>query len=298
VTDARLVMCGNHVGGEPVIRGLLDAGFEFAWFVAQSPRQAAEAGVSGYFDYRPLAVERGIPVYEPESFALTADADVEFFRQQRFDLLVQGGWQRLFPEAVLETLSIGAIGVHGSADFLPKGRGRSPLNWSLIEGRRRFLMHLFLITPHADDGDVFDVEDFDITDFDDIQTLYWKYSIVLRRMHIRSVPRLLDGSYATVKQTGTPSYYPKRTPEDGRIDWQEMDVWQVYNAVRAQSRPYPGAFGEIDGASYRIWRCRPFDTRLTYPEADYGSCVERFEDKMIVNCRGGLLLLDEVEEMA
>jgi methionyl-tRNA formyltransferase len=290
-------MCGNHVGGETVVRGLLEAGVRFDWFVCQSPEQAAEAGVAGYFDYRPLAAEHDIPVYVPESFSLKAEPDVAFFGEHRFDLLVQGGWQRLFPEEVLATLRIGAIGVHGSSDFLPKGRGRSPLNWSLLEGRRRFVMHLFLIRAGADDGDVFDTEMFDITEFDDIETLYWKYGIVLRRMHIRSLPRLLAGEVEPIPQHGAPSWYPKRTPADGRLDWEEMDVWQVYNAVRAQTRPYPGAFGTIDGTTYRIWRCRPFDTRIAYPDAEYGSCVERFGDTLIVNCRGGLLAVEDYEEL-
>lgn len=288
-------MCGNHVGGEPVVRGLLEHGFAFEYFVCQTPEQAQRAGVAGYFDYRPLAAEYGIPCHVARSFSLRDDEDVAFFREQRFDALVQGGWQRLFPEPVLETLRLGAIGVHGSSDFLPKGRGRSPLNWSLIEGRRRFIMHLFLIQAGPDDGPVFDVETFDINDHDDIETLYWKYSIVLRRMHIRSLPRLLTGEFEPVPQQGLPSYYPKRTPADGRIDWEEQDVWQIYNAVRAQTKPYPGAWGEVDGQIYRIWRCRPFDTRITYPDAPYGSCVERFGSRLIVNCRGGLLLLDEYE---
>jgi methionyl-tRNA formyltransferase len=294
----RLVMCGNHVGGEPVVRGLLEAGYRFAWFVCQTREQAVEAGVSGYFDYGPLALDNDIPVYHPESFALDGERDRAFFEEHRFDLLVQGGWQRLFPDAVLQTLRIGAIGVHGSSDFLPKGRGRSPLNWSLIEGRRRFIMHLFLITAGADDGDVFDTEMFDINEFDDIETLYWKYSIVLRRMHVRSLPRLLAGEIESVPQHGVPSWYPKRSPSDARIDWEEMDVWQIYDAVRAQTRPYPGAFGEIGGTTYRIWRCRPFDTRISYPDAGYGDCVERFGERMIVNCRGGLLVVEDYEELS
>ena len=29
-------------------------------------------------------------------------------------------------------------------------------------------------------------------------------------------------------QVGEPSYYPKRTAQDGRINWETMDVWQIY----------------------------------------------------------------------
>lgn len=292
----RLVMCGNHAGGVKAIEGLVAAGYRFEVFVCLTPQQAAQHGISGYFDYRPMAEKLGVPVYIPQSYALTAADDLAFFREGRFDLLVQGGWQRLFPAEVLSSLLIGALGLHGSADLLPKGRGRSPMNWSLIEGRRRFLMHLFLIKPGVDDGDVIAVKDFDITPHDDIETLYFKYGLVYRDLLLQLLPAVLSGNFTTTPQLGTPSYYPKRTPEDGRIDWEAFDVWQIYDFVRAQTRPYPGAFGEVvDGSIIRIWRCRPFDTRIRYDHAAYGAVVERFGNRLLINCRGGLLLVDEWE---
>ncbi|MCP4149740.1 MAG: hypothetical protein GY757_18485 [bacterium] len=114
-------------------------------------------------------------------------------------------------------------------------------------------------------------------------------------MILRILPGLLQGTLKIIPQKGTPTYYPKRTPEDGLIDWEEMDVFQVYNFVRAQTRPYPGAFAIIEGKKYTLWRCRVFDTRLTYKDAEYGDIVEQFGDKIVIKCRGGLLLLDEYE---
>ncbi|MCA8925482.1 MAG: hypothetical protein KDD82_26985 [Planctomycetes bacterium] len=291
----RIVMCGCHVGGEPVIRALLEAGHAIAHFVCLTPEQGARYAVSGYYDYRGLAEEYGIPVYHPKSYALNAPEDRAFFAAHPFDLLVQGGWQRLFPEHVLSSLRVGAVGIHGSADFLPKGRGRSPMNWSLIEGKKRFVMQLFLIRPGVDDGDVFDFEIFEITPFDDIETLYFKYSIVFRRMLLRNVSKLLAGEVETIPQVGEPSYYPKRTPADGRIDWEHMDVWAIHDFIRAQTRPYPGAFGRVGGETLRIWRARVFDTKLAYRGVPYGECVERFGERLVIHCRGGLLLIDEWE---
>jgi len=171
------------------------------------------------------------------------------------------------------------------------------LNWSLIEGRERFLLQLFLIKPGVDDGDVFAVEDFDITSFDDIETLYLKVAIAARRLLLRHLADLLAGKVEFRPQLGEPSYYPKRTPEDGRIDWESMDLHQIYNFVRAQTRPYPGAFGAVDGRMLRIWKARPFDTRLDYPSAVYGAVVERFGERLLINCRGGLLLVEDHEAM-
>ncbi|MBO9536960.1 formyltransferase family protein [Herbaspirillum sp.] len=289
----RMVMCGCHQGGENAIRDLIHRGYIFDYFVCLTPEQAAQANVSGYYDYRPLAQSLGIPVYIPETYGLTSEADLGFFAQQRFDLLIQGGWQRLFPEKVLATLGIGALGLHGSADKLPKGRGRSPLNWSLIEGKSRFLMHLFMIKPGADDGDVISIVDFDITEFDDIETLYFKYDLSYRKLLLDNLPSVLAGQHKTIPQLGQPSYYPKRTPADGEIHWETMDVATIYNFVRAQTRPYPGAFAIIQGKRTQIWKCRPFDTRLRYDDADYGAVVEQFGTRLLINCRGGLLLVDE-----
>lgn len=44
----RIVMCGCHVAGEAVVRGLLDAGIEFAAFVCLTPEQAVREKVSGF----------------------------------------------------------------------------------------------------------------------------------------------------------------------------------------------------------------------------------------------------------
>jgi len=288
-------MCGCHEGGLKTVVGLIEAGYCFESFVCLTPEQAKKYQVSGYYDYRELAKSNGIEVYIPKSYSLKSKEDLEFFQTKRFDLLIQGGWQRLFPAKILETLKVGALGLHGSADLLPKGRGRSPMNWSLIENRKRFLMHLFLIKPGVDDGDVIAVKDYEITNYDDIETLYFKYSIVYRQLLLENLPTILSGNFSVIPQLGEPTYYKKRTPQDGHIDWETMDVFQIYNLVRATTRPYPGAFAQVGADLIRIWHCRPFDSRIIYSDVRYGEIVERFENRLLINCRGGLLLVDEWE---
>jgi methionyl-tRNA formyltransferase len=77
-----------------------------------------------------------------------------------------------------------------------------------------------------------------------------------------------------------------------------VDVWQIYDFVRAQTRPYPGAFAWIGDKWVRIWRCRVFDVRIRYDNAGYGDCVERFGERILVKCCGGLQLLDDYEILA
>lgn len=292
---SKIVMCGDHVGGKPIIEALLKAGYRFDYFVCLSPLQGMENKVSGYYDFSLMAKEQDIPVYIPETFSLTSEADIKFFKDNKFDLLIQGGWQRLFPAEVLRSLSIGALGYHGSSELLPKGRGRSPLNWSLVEDKKRFIMHLFFMKEGADDGDVIDHEVFDINDYDDIETLYFKYAISNTRLLLRNLDGLLKGKFKAIPQEGEPTYYPKRTERDGEIKWDSMNVRQIYNLVRAVTAPYPGAWAHLNNRRVVIWKARPFDTTLDYPEASVGTIVEEFGRKLIIKCIDGLLLIDELE---
>jgi methionyl-tRNA formyltransferase len=293
--NQRIIFAGCHVFGQWLIERLSAARWHFTYVVCPTPKMADAEHISGYSDLGAAAAQYNIPVYRPASYALRTAEDHEFFEREKFDLLVLGGWQRLFPENVLRTLRVGAVGVHGSSDFLPKGRGRSAFNWSIIEGKQRFVTHLFLMKPGVDDGDVFDYEFFDITPFDSIVTLNQKCAILIARMLERSVPCLLDGTLKAIPQQGKPSYYKKRSPDDGLIDWEELDVWTIHNWVRALTRPYPGAFGVLNGVMTTLWKATVFDTRITYKDASYGEVVEVFDDCLIVNCRGGLLKVEDWE---
>jgi methionyl-tRNA formyltransferase len=291
----RIVMVGCHELGGHLLPRLVEAGINVDLLLTISRSVAEAEGVSGYVDLEPLARQLGIPVRIAERYSLEADDDLAMFERERFSVLIQGGWQRLIPRRVLDALEVGAIGVHGSADPLPKGRGRSPLNWSILEGRKRFVLQFFLMTAGVDDGAVFASEDFDLTPFDTIRTAYYKNAIITARVLARDIPRLRSGELRPRPQVGIPSYYSKRTPDDGKIDWEEMDVWQIHDLVRAVTRPYPGAFGLLDGQERRIWRAQVFDTRILYEGRPYGAVVERFDDALIVNCRGGLLLIEDFE---
>ncbi len=297
MSDKKIAMCGCHETGWFLIHDLLEEGIKIHYFITLTKAQAKQEKVSGYRDFTDLARKYDIPVYTPKKYSLKSDQDISFFQEHQFDLIISGGWQRLYPKEILDTLSIGAVVGHGSPDFLPKGRGRSPLNWAIIENRSRFILHQMVVKAGVDDGDVFDFEVFDITPFDDIRTLYYKIKILSKRMLLRSLPGLLEGALVLRPQRGEPSYYPKRSPEDGRIDWENMDVWEIHNFIRAQTQPYPGAFARLKDADYTIWKARVFDTRITYPDAAYGDIVEHFDDRLVVNCRGGLLLIDDYQRV-
>jgi methionyl-tRNA formyltransferase len=291
LNNPKIVMCGCLETGWEVVRYLLDNDIPITYFVTITHEKAKQQKVSGYENFEDLSKKYNIPIYYADKYSLQSEKDLQFFKNNKFDLLIQGGWQRLFPEDLLKTLKVGAIGIHGSSEFLPKGRGRSPINWSLIENKKRFIIHYFLIKPGADDGDIFHFESFDINMWDTCRTLYYKNSIITKKVLLKWIPKLLNGEYNIFPQQGEPSYYPKRNYEDGIINW-NRNVFDVYNFIRALTHPYPGAFSYIDGILISIWRAQPFDTRITYFGARIGEIMEVFKTgDFVVNCNDGLLLV-------
>jgi methionyl-tRNA formyltransferase len=291
--NKKIVMCGCHEVGYNSIKSILEKGVKIHYFVLISKEKANQQKVSGYVSFEDLAKKNNIPIYYVETYSMKSDNDIAFFKKHKFDLLIQGGWQRLFPEKVLKTLSIGAIGVHGSSEFLPKGRGRSPINWSLIEGKKRFILHFFLMKSGVDDGDVFHFEMFDINLWDNCKTLYYKNSILTTKVLSEFIPRILSSNLKKIPQIGAPTYYKKRTDEDGLINWEET-VFDIYNLTRAITRPYPGAFSYLENEKVFFWNTQPFDSRITYPLAIQGEVVEVFNSKdFVVNCNSGLLLITD-----
>lgn len=264
------------------------------------PEQGEHHRVAGYHDLTPYAKEHGTEVYTPRTYSLRDPADRERLAGAGLDCLLVIGWQRLIPEWFLDRLPRGAFGMHGSAEPLPRGRGRSPLNWALAEGRTSFLTHLFRYDDGADSGAVVGRQRFDITPWDDCETLHFKNRMSMTRLLDRHLGSILDGTVAPVPQDPgiEPTYLPKRTDEDGRIRWTDMTMSRLHDHIRCQTHPFPGAFSHLNGDSERFhfWRGQPFDTHLTDLDTRPGTVVERFYDgSFLVSTWDGSVLVREVD---
>jgi methionyl-tRNA formyltransferase len=60
------------------------------------------------------------------------------------------------------------------------------------------------------------------------------------------------------------TYFGRRRPEDGRIDW-FAPAAQTVNLVRAVTRPFPGAFTLTARGRLYVWRARAVPARGAAP---------------------------------
>jgi methionyl-tRNA formyltransferase len=275
-------------------------GWHVDLLISLRPDQGSQHRVAGYQDLRPYAKEHGIELYTPYTYSLRDPGDQESLAGADLACLLVIGWQRLIPDWFLARLPRGAFGMHGSAEPLPRGRGRSPMNWAIDEGRTSFLTHLFRYDAGVDSGAVAGRQRFDITPWDDCETLHFKNRMSMTRLLDEHLGSILDGTVTLVPQDPgiEPTYLPKRTDEDGRIRWGDMITSRLHDHIRCQTHPFPGAFSHLNGDTdrFHFWRAQPFDTHLTDLGTRPGTVVERFYDgSFLVTTWDGSVLVREVD---
>lgn len=260
-----------------------------------SPEVTKKNQVSGYKGLNVLTEKYGIPVFEADSYFLTDEKTQKFMEENQFEIGISMGWQRLMPKSVLDCFEYGVYGFHGNSGYLPFGRGRSPLNWSIILGDTRFNLNLFRYDEKADSPNVFATEMFSITPHDDIRTAQYKNMICSKKL-IRKLLKAYQENNIVIRTESNDfdSWYGKRTAADGKIDFHAR-TREIYNLVRGVTAPFPGAFCMSGDKKVIIWEAHPFDEMIDFSEFAPGEIVDIFDNKPIVRTVDGSLLIDRYE---
>ena len=260
-----------------------------------SPEVTKKNQVSGYKGLSVLTEKYGIPVHEADSYFLTDDKTQKFMSENEFDIGISMGWQRLIPKSVLDCFKYGIYGFHGNCGYLPFGRGRSPLNWSIILGDTRFNLNMFRYDEKADSPNVFATEMFSITPHDDIRTAQYKNMICSKNL-IRKLLKAYEEDNIVIRTESKDydSWYGKRTAADGRIDFHAR-TREIYNLIRGVAAPFPGAYAMIGEDQVTVWEAHPFDEMIDFSAYAPGEVIDIFDDKPVVRTVDGSLLIDRYE---
>lgn len=259
---SRIAFAGCKYTTRDCITHLHKSGFQVDYLITISPAIAEKNAVAGYENLTEFAEQNGIQVYSAQRYDLKSEKDTAFFREQGIDALLVIGWERLIPEPILEILGRGAFGMHGSPKGLPYGRGRSPLNWSLLCDEKAFSTSLFKYNVGVDAGEIVGTVTFDINQYDTCQTLHYKNRMSMNLLLEQHLQSILDGTCDYQPQPDAePTFYPRRRPEDGMVDWHNT-AHRIYNFVRGLTRPYPGAYTLYEDKKVFLWRSQPFGTFL------------------------------------
>jgi methionyl-tRNA formyltransferase len=247
---------------------------------------------SGQCSFDDVAERLGARLVETPD--VNAASTVEAVRALEPDALFVVGWSQLVRDDVLALAPRGVFGMHPT--LLPRHRGRAPIPWAILSGLARTGVTLFeIVDGTADSGPIVGQVEIPIASDETATTLYDKIAGAHVELIRRCVPLLVAGEAPRAPQDPRrASAWPKRTPADGIIDWDTRALY-LYDWVRAQTRPYPGAFTFLGEDKVIVWRARPLAIEVDAPG---GTIVDERTDGPVVACGEGALLLEEVETTA
>ncbi|MCE5279249.1 MAG: methionyl-tRNA formyltransferase [Planctomycetaceae bacterium] len=210
---------------------------------------------------------------------------------QRPHVVVVVGWYWILPPELLAMAPGGFVGVHGS--LLPRYRGQAPLVWAILRGETQAGATMFYFDDGMDTGDIVDQRTVPIGPEDSIAEVLAAVQEQTIDMVATHAQGLLEGTAPRRRQNALEATYGSlRRPEDGRIDW-SASALEVHNFIRAQSRPYPGAFTTLgDGRELRIWRASVF------PMPYYGIAglvAQPFDGGIVVLCGQGAIIVRDCQ---
>lgn len=202
------------------------------------------------------------------------------------------GWYWLLDSEALYLVPNGLWGIHNS--LLPKYRGGAPLVWSIINGDQVVGSSVFKISEGMDDGDILYQVSVENSKEDDVGSLLRKIEEKLLAQLPEKWGQLISGIPPLLTQNeNDATYCGQRSEADGLIDWSKT-ASELYDFIRAQTRPYPGAFSRLDGKTVRFLKSR------IHPGKYFGTPgqVLRVNDRSVIMSCGGHTALEIIDVFA
>jgi len=174
----------------------------------------------------------------------------EFIAKNECEILISINYLFLIEQDIINLSKGLTFNIHGS--LLPKYRGRTPHVWAIINGEEFTGITAHIIDEGCDTGDILEQIKISIEPNDTGDNILTKYESNYLPLIEKVIDSFNQGKLKPKKQDPKKAtYYGKRIPDDGLINWN----WQkerIYNWIRAQAHPYPGAFTFLHGKKITI----------------------------------------------
>jgi methionyl-tRNA formyltransferase len=164
------------------------------------------------------------------------------------------------------------LNIHGS--LLPRYRGRTPHVWAIINGEDFSGATLHLMDDGVDTGPIVLQKKIGIAENETGAMLLRRFADLYPQIIIEGLNFLRGGGLATPQAEDVATYFGKRTPEMGLIDFR-LPFQDLRNFIRAQAPPYPGAYNYLlDGSKIVI-------TDISWYESDLPKNIPFFSPRLV-----------------
>ncbi len=243
----------------------------------------------GYASVRHIAKKHDITLYEPEKLTKDFIAQIKNLAP---DLIISAYYRKIFPESLIGIPRLGCVNIHPG--LLPYYRGPIPTFWAMIRGEKFCGVTLHFIDKNVDTGPIIDQCKLAIKDSDTGFSLNDRAMKFGHQLFVKNIANILNNKTKAIKQPANiGSYFGKFYNELRLIDWRKSSQ-DIFNQVRANSRPYSGAIASTLDKDFIVWKVKPLINK--YPITTPGKILKILPDQsFIVSTSDGAVKITDYE---
>ena len=285
----KVVFMGTPDFAVETLEAIVGAGHEVAAVVTQPDKPKGRGGVMAMSPVKECALRHGLTVLQP--LKARSPEFVDEIKAINPDVIVVVAFGQIIPSEIIHMPKYGCINVHAS--LLPKYRGASPIQWTVLDGCEYSGVTTMLMDEGIDTGDILETATVKLDEKETGGSLFDRLSLVGAKLLVETLDKAEAGQLHPVKQDDSQSSYVRMMDKSfGLMDFtQPVEVLE--RKVRALN-PWPSAFTHMDEKLLKIWDATVIQDN-NVKAGDYGKVKTDGKTCFMVACDGGYLSVNELQ---
>ena len=285
----KVVFMGTPDFAVGTLEAIVGAGHEVAAVVTQPDKPKGRGGVMAMSPVKECALSHGLTVLQP--LKARNPEFVDEIKAINPDVIVVVAFGQIIPSEIIHMPKYGCINVHAS--LLPKYRGASPIQWTVLDGCEYSGVTTMLMDEGIDTGDILETVTVKLDERETGGSLFDRLSLVGAKLLVETLDKAEAGQLHPVKQDDSQSSYVRMIDKSfGLMDFtQPVEVLE--RKVRALN-PWPSAFTHMDEKLLKIWDATVIQDN-NVKAGDYGKVKTDGKTCFMVACDGGYLSVNELQ---
>lgn len=225
----KIVFMGTPDFAAASLDALIKGGFDVAAVVTQPDKPSGRGHKLTLPPVKVLALENGIPVYQPTSLKKGEDAESIYKTLSEIapDVIVVAAYGKLLGQNILDLPKHGCINVHAS--LLPKYRGAAPIQWCIINGEKTTGVTIMKMELGLDTGDMISKVETEIGENETASSLHDRLADLGAKLLVETLPNL-DKITPEKQDESKQCYAPMLSREMANIDFSK-DAKSVHKLI-------------------------------------------------------------------
>ena len=280
----KIVFMGTPDFSLQPLKSLVEAGHDVSLVLTREDKKRNRGELSPT-PVKELAQELNIPVLTPSK--MKDEALIERLKSENADFFVVVAYGKILPKEILDMPKFGCINIHAS--LLPEYRGAAPIQWSIIDGKKKTGITTMLMDEGLDTGDILKQYELPIADDETGGSLFDKLAILGGEAIVDTIANF-DSINPTPQGNATTEYAKMISKQMGEIDFNKSAT-EIERLIRGMN-PWPSAYTKYEGKVLKIWEVKVSENISELPNINlsenYGK-IYSFNKDIFIICNKSVL---------